>query len=293
MRANANLFEALEGERREAYVRAVLRASEANDVVGYIGSRVPVELFHAMGLMALPVYGVDGEILRYSGEKGLCPVADATLTYARTDRCPLIHSSRLIVVDDGCLILAHVMTRCLGKDKEVYLYQTEDPLKLERLTGKLERVYGRRLDEDTLNAAIVESKRLAAMLARLKYHSDLDGRSVYILEYYLNFLPLPERSGVLRQVSEAVHFSDKPVAFLPVRVQSGAGMYRQLDRKLHGTFYRILEGEGCQGCVQKLWLGKGRHFLREKYDRERLSSAVFDYVYPFCPFGEGTEIGYE
>ena len=31
-------LEALEEQRREAYVRAVLRALEANDVVGYIGN---------------------------------------------------------------------------------------------------------------------------------------------------------------------------------------------------------------------------------------------------------------
>lgn len=291
MRANATLFEELEGQRREAYVRAVLRASGTNDVVGWIGGRVPVELFHAMGLMALPVYGVDGEILKHSRERGLCPVVDATLTYARTDRCPLIHSSRLIVVDDGCPIMAREMAHL--PDKEVYVYRTEDPMKLEYLTERLERVYGRGLDDGALDAAIAESKRLAALLARLKYHSDLDGRSVYVLEYYLQFLPVPERFEALRQVSETAHFSEAPVDFLPVRVQSGAGIYRRLDQQLRGTPYRILEGDGCQGCVQEVFRGEGRDFLRAKYDRQERKTGVYDYVYPFCPFGEGTEMGYE
>lgn len=56
-------FEELEELRREAYVRAVVRASETHDVVGYIGSGIPVGLFHALGLMAIPVHGVDGDIL--------------------------------------------------------------------------------------------------------------------------------------------------------------------------------------------------------------------------------------
>ena len=34
-----NLFEELEEQRREAYVRAVLRASVTDDVVGFIGGR--------------------------------------------------------------------------------------------------------------------------------------------------------------------------------------------------------------------------------------------------------------
>ena len=33
-----NLFEELEEQRREAYVRAVMRASGTDDVVGFIGS---------------------------------------------------------------------------------------------------------------------------------------------------------------------------------------------------------------------------------------------------------------
>lgn len=286
-----NLFERLEEQRREAYVRAVLRASGTDDVVGFIGSRVPLELLNALGLMVFPVYGVDGEILKYSREKGLCPVIDATLTYARTDRCPLIHSSRLIVVDDGCPIMAREVSRLPGK--EVHVYRTEDPMRLERLTEKLERVYGRGLDDGALDAATADSRRLTELLFNLKYHSGLDGRSVYVLEYYLNFLSVPERFEVLRQASEAAEFSAAPVDFLPVRVQSGAGIYRQLDRQLRGTLYRILEGEGCQGCIQEVVTGEGRDFLRAKYDRKRESVAVYDYVYPNCPFGEGTEIGYD
>ena len=48
--------------------------------MGFIGSRVPLELLNALDLMVLPVYGVDGEILKYSREDGLCPIIDATLT---------------------------------------------------------------------------------------------------------------------------------------------------------------------------------------------------------------------
>ena len=83
------------------------------------------------------------------------PLVDATLTYARTDRCPLIHSSRLIVVDDGCPIMAREVSRLPGR--EVHVYRTENPMRLERLAETLERVYGRRLDDGALDAATAES----------------------------------------------------------------------------------------------------------------------------------------
>ena len=260
-----DLFEELEGQRREAYVRAVMRQAESDDVVGYIGARTP--LFEALGLMALPVHGVDGDILRHStdGGRGLCPIIESTLTYAKTDRCPLIHSSRLIVVDDACQLMVREMeslTDLIGKD--VYVYRVGASGAFERLAGKLEEVYGRRLGEGALEAARSEAEELASRLHRLKYHSDLTGLQTYILEYYLNFLPMSEQLRILEEVTNLVAVSDKPVPFIPVRVQSGAGIYRQIDRLMGGKPYRIIEGEG-----------------------------PYDFVFASCPFHEGARIDYE
>ena len=47
-------------------------------------------------------------------------------------------------------------------------------------------------------------------------------------------------------------------------IQSGAGIYRQIDRLMAGKFYRIIEGE-----------------------------EPYDFVYASCPFHEGTRIQYE
>ena len=262
-----NVFDSLEGQRREAYVRAVVRQAESDDVVGYIGAHVPTELFEALELMALPVYGVDGGILKHSvdGGRGLCPIVESTLTYARTDRCPLIHSSRLIVVDDVCPVMAkeiQALTGHIGKD--VCVYRAGEPGEFDSLVNKLEEVYGRSLTNGALEAARSEIAELASLLRRLKYHSDLTGLQVYILEYYLNFLPMAERLRVLREVSEAAAFSEAPVPFTPVRVQSGAGIYRQIDRLYSNTAYRIIEGE-----------------------------APYDFVFASCPFHEGTRIQYE
>ena len=257
----------LEGERREAYVRAVLRASGSNDVVGYIGRHIPTDIFDAIGLMALPVYGVDGDILKFSVERGLCPLIDATLTYAKTDRCPLIHSSRLIVVDDGCPVMAREMARLTGKD--VYIYHGSDSERIERLTAKLEAVYGRHIERNALAAARAGRERCAALLHRLKTYSELSGLQIYILEYYLNFLTVSERMDILCEVTETVKFSDTPGEFIPVRIQSGGGIYRGIDRIMAGRAYRIME-EGCYA--------------------ERTH---YDFVYENCPFAEGTKISYD
>ena len=66
-----NVLEELESLRREAYVKAVIRKSESDDVVGYVGMNLPVDIFYERGLMAIPVYGIDEEILKFSVENDL------------------------------------------------------------------------------------------------------------------------------------------------------------------------------------------------------------------------------
>ncbi|MBQ7262105.1 MAG: hypothetical protein IJR14_00145 [Synergistaceae bacterium] len=261
------LIEDLEGQRREAFVRAVMRQAESDDVVGYMGRRVPVEIFEALGLMALPVQAVDGDILEDSldGGRGLCPLIEATLTYAKTDRCPLIHSSRLIVVDDACPIMAREMvalTNVMGK--AVHVYRAGGPAASTRLCDALEDVYGRRLDAGALDAARARRGEIEALLRRLERRPDLTGMQVYILRWYIEFIPMDERLRILRDVSEAEALTTEPMAYTPVHVQSGAGIYRQIDRLLAGRPYRIVEGEG-----------------------------PWDFVFTSCPFHEGTRIGYE
>ncbi|MBQ6773850.1 MAG: 2-hydroxyacyl-CoA dehydratase [Synergistaceae bacterium] len=258
----ASLFEYLENLRRDAYVRAVMRASESDDVLGFIGSRLPVEIFHAMDLYAIPVYGVDGEILKFSREKNLCPVVDATVTYAKTDKCPLIHSSKLIVVENSCPI----MTREIMKlDKNIYIYESES-----ELVKKLSQVYHRELDSEKLRTAQESLQKIAELITRIKYYSDLTGLQVYILEFYLNFLELNERINILQELSNQIqiNFSDHEINYVPVRVQSGAGIYKQIDKLLAGRNYRILE------------------------DFCRVDSKNLDYVYEHCPYYQGERINY-
>ena len=255
-----SLFEYLENLRRNAYVKAVMRASESDDVLGFIGSRLPVEIFHALDLYAIPVYGVDGEILKFSREKNLCPVIDATVTYAKTDKCPLIHSSKLIVVENSCPVMTHEIMKL---DKNIYIYESESGL-----VKKLLQVYHRKPDSEKLRLTREKLLKIHDLMTRIKYYSDLTGLQVYILEFYLNFLGLNERINILQELSEQINFSEREINYIPVRVQSGAGIYRQLDKLFADRNYRILE------------------------DFCNIDSKNLDFVYNNCPYHEGERINY-
>lgn len=288
----SELFEYLEGLRRDAYVRAVIRASESDDVTGYIGSHVPVEILESFGLMAIPVHGIDGDILSYSCEKNLCPLIDATITYAKIDKCPLIHSAKMIIVDDFCPLMTREMLK-LNKnvfiydgDNETLIHELEDTyhrcmcevkdeteefiqrLKSHSDTGDLE-IKTDDLIQELKNHSEIYGLRIEAdeLIHKLKNYSDIDGLRMYIAEYYTKFLPVDERVNLLREVSNHFCFYNSPVEFTRVKVQSASGIYRQIDSLYGNTNYRIIE-DFCD--------------IRGNYD----------YVYESCPYCEGERINY-
>ena len=157
------IFDELENLRREAYVKAILR----DDVIGYIGSNknIPVELFYSRGLYAIPVYGIDAEILQFSQEKGknLCDLINSTITYAKTDKCPLIHSSKLIVCENFC----EIMTREISAlDKKIFIYESGQESKL---IAKINDIYGLR----ELRDVKILMREISDLVHKLKFHSDL------------------------------------------------------------------------------------------------------------------------
>lgn len=177
------ILDELEDLRRMAYVRAVM----SDDVVGYIGRNIPVEIFHALGLMAVPVYGIDREILKFSREKKLCPLVDATITYAKTDKCPLIHSAKMIVIDDTCDVMREEMSGLQGK--RIQFYDNDS----ENLLAVIEEVYCRKFQSKKLCSVQKELERIHSRIKSLT-NDEIQG---FILEYYINFLDLYERMHFL------------------------------------------------------------------------------------------------
>ena len=177
------ILDTLEDLRRTAYVNAVM----SDNVVGWVGARVPVEVFEALGLTVYPLYGIDAEILEYSSGKDMCPIIDATITYAKTDKCPLIHSSKLIVADDTCRAMLAALSRL--PDKHIHVYADT-----EGLLAVLQDVYGTGgLLPEKLSAVREERTRIRRRIQSLT-NDPLEG---FIIGYYMNFLDIWERMSFL------------------------------------------------------------------------------------------------
>ncbi len=251
------IFDELENLRREAYVKAILR----DDVIGYIGGNIPLDIFYSRGLYAIPVYGIDSEILQFSQEKNLCDLINATVTYAKTDKCPLIHSSKLIVCENFCEIMTREISALNKLNKSVFIYESGQE---NNLIAQVNNIYGFRKLRDVKELM----REINNLIHKLKFYSDLTGLQAYILEYYIKFLELDEQLRVLQEIADSTNFHDEQVNFCPVYVQSGAGIYKQIDEKFSCKNYRIFED-----------------FCSEKNN--------YNYVFKDCQFYNGEIISYK
>ena len=198
------ILDILENLRREAYVKAVIREAEFDNVVGYVGYKLPIEIFYAMNLTAYPIYGIDKEILNFSTEKNLCPLIDAAITYAKTDKCPLIHSSKLIVIGDTCPAMTSEILKL--KDKNIYVYDSE-----ENLISKIKEVYKTKFNQDFLISIREEIQKISDYIQKIKRDFNLSILQAFNIEYFINFLDLDERMNFLENLSknnELKNFND-------------------------------------------------------------------------------------
>ena len=191
------ILETLENLRREAYVRAVIRKAEFDNVVGYVGEDLPVEIFHAANLTPYPVYGIDREILNFSVEKNLCPLIDATVTYAKTDKCPLIHSSKLIVIGKTCPTMKQALQEL--KDKNIYVYDNE-----KNLISELKKFYSfDKIDGEILSSIRKKLDEISDYIDTLQRQNFLMRQDEkFTVKYFINFLDINERMNFLNELSE-------------------------------------------------------------------------------------------
>ncbi len=194
------ILETLENLRREAYVRAVIRKAEFDNVIGYVGEDLPVEIFHAANLTPYPVYGIDREILNFSVEKNICPLIDATVTYAKTDKCPLIHSSKLIVIGKTCPAMKQALQEL--KDKNIYVYDNEENLISElKKFYSFDKFYGEILY--SIRQKLDEISDYIETLHRQNFLITHDEK--FTIKYFINFLDIDERMKFLNGLSEKLN----------------------------------------------------------------------------------------
>lgn len=148
--------------RHRAFVAAYELNSEGKHIAGIYGVNVPREIFRAMDIVPVDVFGIDGSNIReaekYMDEKD-CSLLKASFGYVITDRCPFSHFAGIIVGTDCCPD-RECMMHNLEDIKDVYIINEHGDIneleqEYKRLIVFLERKFNGVFDEKKL-ASIVE-----------------------------------------------------------------------------------------------------------------------------------------
>lgn len=168
--------------RDEAYVKALMHQVEKDDVLGYIGKNLPLDIIYSFSLYAIPVQSDDRDILKFGDEhRKTCGGAYGTQIYIELDKCPLMHSSKIIILEDFC----PVMSGGLKKFSKVNFYRDE-----KSLIKLIEENFGREYSEE---------KRMKAS-ELLEEGRKLSDKLPFEYGFYSFFLEnLEERNEFLKQ----------------------------------------------------------------------------------------------
>lgn len=259
---NASLHEILAYApdlRRNAYVDTTLRMQTDDNIVGVFGSayssaQSPVineALIYGYGLLPVPVTGVDAFIFKH-GDYPACDVIKSTMVYLTTQKCPLLYSSKMYVLD-GCCPAAEVAFRQCTQ-KVVHRYQNTGALH-----SILQEVYGKTYSKSRYEQAQTAYAQIDTLLQQIE-QSALSGNELGILGFYSRFIfELDERIAFLTRVCNLLAYEsgertgDYPLR-VPVAVYCPDGIAHKMQPAA-GRCFKIVQARkepadiACAGCV--------------------------------------------
>ena len=266
--AHASLQELLDYApdlRREAYVDATLRMQADDNIVGMFGSaysaaQSPVideALIYGCGLVPVPIVGVDAYIFKH-GDYPACDAIKSTMVYLTTQKCPLLYSSKMYVLDGYCPAVEAAFRKCTQKPVHVY----EDA---EKLKTVLQQVYGCKYSAVRYQEAQSAFATLNSLLQQLE-QSTLSGNDFGVLAFYSRFIFDPkERIAFLTRACELLSSvpnckpsvcSDRsPEKRAPVSIHCPDGIIQKITPAAGNYFKPVWVQAGrsadiaCAGCI--------------------------------------------
>lgn len=248
--------------RREAYVDATLRMQADDNIVGVFGSayseaQSPVideALIYGCGLVPVPIVGVDAFIFKH-GDYPACDVIKSTMVYLTTQKCPLLYSSKMYVLDGCCPAVETAFRHCT--QKLVHIYNGAATLKTV-----LQQVYGCEYSATRYQESKSAFLTLNRLLQQLE-QSALSGNDFGVLAFYSRFIfKLEERIAFLARVCELFssaatweHSSHSPEKREPVSIHCPDGIIQKIKPD-SGTYFKpvwVQAGRSadiaCAGCI--------------------------------------------
>lgn len=239
-----NTFSDLPELRRQAFVDCILRKSEHDDVIGIFGENINEPLLYAYGLYPVPIQGLDRYVFKYGNYEN-CDLIKSTIIYLRTEKCPLLFSPKMFVVDRFCDRFNNALIE--QSEKKVHIYSNDDLLRNE-----LELFYNREYSEAEHNKAIDMYKKNDELYCLLS-SSDLTGKELFEIMFFSRYIiNLEERVEFLSEAVERTSFNNLGERE-KIPVACAGGIYSAIECYLFNTRYEFVLSNidakfACKGC---------------------------------------------
>ena len=174
--------------RRNAYIECTENYLSSNTVLGIFGDDLPLDLFYACNLMPIPMEGVDSHIFKFGKEgewSGYCDVIKSTLIYLTTQKCPILYSCKMYVLQNKCK--RFIDTLKSQTEKPVLVYNNELGNENE-LISSLCKVYGKQYDESLRQDAKADLNYIQNVLQQAKSSPRITCQEFFLLEFYTQYM---------------------------------------------------------------------------------------------------------
>jgi benzoyl-CoA reductase subunit C len=271
--ATENLIEQCRAIVEDLHLGEVRRWKEQNPgaaAIGYFPVYTPVELIHASGLLPVGLNGAGDRLdLQYADARFgsfICSIVKTTLEMGLTGYLDPLDGMLFSGICDSARNLAFVFERNFPQKYIDFLHLPQNPssgasasfLKAEylRLAAQLEKLGGRKLDDDALRASIAVYNENRALLRDLYALRAANPHQVHTSDLYLlqragNFLPVETHNTWLsRALADIADRQAKPRDSVRIVIEGSFCEQPPLD------LIRLVEEAGCYVLDDDFILGR-------------------------------------
>ncbi|QQK08300.1 hypothetical protein [Miniphocaeibacter halophilus] len=108
--------------RKTAFVDCIMKKMETDNIIGVFGENFDQALLYGYGLIPIPIIGLDSYIFDYGYIEGCDPIR-STMVYLETEKCPLLFSSKMYILDGSCPKIEEEFLK--RTEKTVYRYSSK------------------------------------------------------------------------------------------------------------------------------------------------------------------------
>lgn len=257
--------------RRNAYVECSNLFIEKNNVLGIFGdgifnsinTNIPLAEIYACGLVPIPIEGIDSAIFEFGDEKDFCDVIRSTLIYLKTDKCPLLFSSRMFVVTNSCYDFLYAIKNT--SEKKVFSFDVtkknlnDQKTQIERLILELCDVYQVSFSDDLKIKAEKKLNYIESVLQKLENYSNLKTEELFLLRYFTPYMTnLDERVKLFENLETQINFASEKKSRRVLRALCPRGNYKSILKHFGGDDVMIKRAfSKCEIGYEKCILSKG------------------------------------